>query len=240
MVPFDPAPLFAQEAASEETHPWLIIFADLVSLLTTFFVLLFALSHVSDGKWKTLVHTLSRRETPMEREMPARPAADRNMGGPVAEEGLDLGYLGTLLGRQLKDNPLLQATIIYRLGDRLVFSLPSDVLFARGSAEVEGKGAKALFELGGVLRNIANEATIVGHTDPAPVAGSAFASNWELSLARATAVADVLRRSGYTRDLAAFGVSDTRFGEITKDLPLQRRLELARRVDVIVTTAKDF
>ena len=63
MVPFDPSPLFAKEPAEEERHPWLLILSDLMSLLVTFFVLLFALSFVSEGKWKTLVYSLSRRET---------------------------------------------------------------------------------------------------------------------------------------------------------------------------------
>jgi chemotaxis protein MotB len=238
MAPFDPSPLFPEEPGEEEQHPWLLILSDLMSLLVTFFVLLFALSFVSEGKWKTLVYSLSRRETVQDHPVEPRPAADRNMTGVVVEEGLDLGYLGTLLGAQAKENELLKGSIIYRLGDRLVISLPSDLLFAPGRATLEDKGGRALFDLCGVLRNIANEVTVMGHTDPTPLGNSQFTSNWELSIARATAVADTLRRSGYTRELMALGAADTRFGEISKQLPLRRRLELARRVDIILTTSK--
>jgi chemotaxis protein MotB len=84
------------------------------------------------------------------------------------------------------------------------------------------------------LRNIANEAEVIGHTDPTPVE-TAYASNWDLSLARAAAVADALKRDGYPREIPAFGVADSHFSELPDSLPWLHRLELARRVDLVLT-----
>ncbi len=64
-------------------------------------------------------------------------------------------------------------------------------------------------------------------------AGGAHTSNWELSLARAAAVANALRRSGYTEDIIAYGYADSRFSQLP-DLPADQRRALGRRVDIVV------
>ena len=90
-----------------------------------------------------------------------------------------------------------------------------------------------MFNLGGVLRNIGNQIGINGHTDPVLPTGGAYASNWELSMARAAAVANALRRSGYAEDIIAFGFADSRFSQLP-DLPTDQRHALGRRVDIVV------
>ena len=102
-----------------------------------------------------------------------------------------------------------------------------------GKAVLAENARKALFNLGGVLRNIGNQIGINGHTDPAPPTGSDYTSNWELSMGRATAVANALMRAGYTEDIVAFGYADSRFKELP-DMPAAERRTLGRRVDIVV------
>jgi len=235
MIPFDPmAAGDGGEAHVDADKPWLITLGDLLCLLLTFFALLFSMSAVETGKWKALTHAFTRQaEQPLASDA-AGESAPRDMGGIQVEPGLDLGYLGTVLEAQGKSNMLLRNAVIYLAGERLVLSLPGDLLFAPGSAAFESKGAAALFDLAGVLRNIANEIEVVGHTDPTPIANT-YPSNWDLSLARAVAVAGELNRAGFTRDIAAFGVADAHFSELPETLPRPRRLALARRVDIVLT-----
>ena len=224
----DPKP----EVVAEK--PWLITFADLFCVLLAFFALLFSMSAVETGKWKNLTQAFTHNG---ERVMSADTGADakaRDAGGVKSQPALDLGYLGTVLEAQGKTNVLLQNAAIYLAGERLVISLPADLLFMAGSAAFDARGVSALFDLAGVLRNVANDVEVVGHSDPTPSGGS-FASNWDLSLARAVAVAGELKRAGFGRDIAAFGVADSHFTELPDDLPLARRLELARRVDILLT-----
>lgn len=224
----DPKP----EVVAEK--PWLITFADLFCVLLAFFALLFSMSAVETGKWKNLTQAFTHNG---ERVMSADTGADakaRDAGGVKSQPALDLGYLGTVLEAQGKTNVLLQNAAIYLAGERLVISLPADLLFTAGSAAFDARGVSALFDLAGVLRNVANDVEVVGHSDPTPSGGS-FASNWDLSLARAVAVAGELKRAGFGRDIAAFGVADSHFTELPDDLPLARRLELARRVDILLT-----
>jgi len=93
----------------------------------------------------------------------------------------------------------------------------------------------AVFVLGGVFRNIGNAIQVNGHTDPAPPdPARGYETNWELSMARAAAVANAFRQVGYEDAITAFGYADSRY-ETLPDVPEPERRRLARRVDVIVT-----
>ena len=114
------------------------------------------------------------------------------------------------LRQVLGDNPSIRI-----VGDRFV--LPSELLFDSGSATLEGKGRDELAKLAGTLREIAGEIPddldwilrIDGHTDREPIHTEEFASNWELSTARAVSVVRHLIERGIPpRRLAAAG-----FGE---------------------------
>ncbi len=238
MTEFDA--LFAGEAEPEAKpwdRPWLITFCDLFCLLLAFFVLLFSMSAVETSKWRAMKQAFSKHQESAFESGAENGGSQRPMGGVKPEPGLDLGYLGAVFEAHAKHNLLLQNAVIYRVGEKLVLSLPADLLFAPASATLEARGGTALFDLAGLLRNIANEITVVGHSDPTPVT-NAFASNWDLSLTRAAAVAGALNRAGYARDIGAFGVADSHFKELPENLPWQHRLELARRVDIVVTPSQ--
>jgi len=94
---------------------------------------------------------------------------------------------------------------------------------------------QALFVLGGVLRNIGNRIGVQGHTDPRPLSGRGkYASNWELSLARAGAVANELKKSGYTDYINIYGFAASRYDQLPKLLDEEARFSMARRVDIVI------
>jgi chemotaxis protein MotB len=122
------------------------------------------------------------------------------------------------------------------VGDRFVFQ--SEVLFSVGSADLTAAGIAQMTTLAVTIKDIATEIPpdlhwvlrVDGHTDPQPVKGGAFSSNWELSAARAITVVKLLIADGVPADhLAA-----TAFGEYqpfgTGDTPdayaKDRRIEL--------------
>lgn len=232
MIPFEHAP--AEEARAAYDAPWLITFTDLFCLLLAFFVLLFSMSELETGRWDMMKRAFTKQqETPYGTGAESGPTETPD-GGAEPAPGLDLGYLGKIFEAHAKDNALLAGAVIYRAGEKLIISMPADLLFAPGEAALGADGREALFGLAGLLTNIANEIAVMGHTDPRPVSGS-FADNWQLSLARAAAVAAALRDAGYGREIDSFGVADARFAELSDSLPVEKRRELARRVDVIVT-----
>ncbi len=144
------------------------------------------------------------------------------------------GYRSEFFGRLRK--LLASRPGIQIVGDRFVFQ--SEVLFPVGSADLTPTGISQMADLAASIRDIAKTIPpelpwllrVDGHTDPQPLKGGAFASNWELSAARAIIVVKLLVAFGVAPEhLAATG-----FGEfqpfIAGDTPdayaKDRRIEL--------------
>lgn len=217
---------------------WLVTFVDLVSLLLAFFVMLFSMSSPSDHKWEEFTDAM-RRGFAVGVAKPTEPEPERTMTAERPGRGFDLGYLRRVLEAGLSRAPELETAVLREVDGRLVISLPSDLFFVSGSDDVTDVGRRAVLALSETLSNIKNRIDVVGHTDPRPitVAGD-FISNWELSLARATAVGTLFLESGYRKPLSMNGVAATRFAEIDPALDLDTRYRLARRVDLVVFPEK--
>jgi chemotaxis protein MotB len=213
---------------------WLITFADLISLLLTFFVLLFSMSSLENAKWQRVNALLSTRSVPDTTEDMTAQGAARNL--PVVESryAADLDYLAAIFTQQLAKDQALAGISVRRLDDRVVISLPEDAVFASGQGELDRRGQQVMYVLSGILRNIGNQIDIQGHTDPQPLRAAQFASNWELSLTRAGSVASALMRAGYMREPAVLGFADARFDEVTPGKSEEERRKLARRVDIVI------
>lgn len=152
-------------------------------------------------------------------------------------KALDLSYLGVLLKETLKNNPQAEGIMMINRGDRLIVSMPDSLLFDAGQADVLDSGRKTLFAMGEALAKMRNAIEIVGHADPRPVGvnpSAAYGNNWELSLARATNVAALIESTGYSRPMTVRGMSSARYDELPQDLPEDKRLDLARRVDIVI------
>ncbi|MBF0442860.1 MAG: OmpA family protein, partial [Oligoflexales bacterium] len=87
-------------------------------------------------------------------------------------------------------------TVTIRKG-RMIVSLPSDILFPVGSTKISSEGQKALVTLSETLKSIKDRTfLIVGHSDPTPISGPKYSSNWDLSAGRAVSVVTLLVREG--------------------------------------------
>lgn len=229
----------ASSPRAPERPVWLIIFADLMALLLAFFVLLYAMQRVEYGAWEALVDSLSRNLHPKPAIELPRPAVDENVNALVLVKAIDLSYLEVLLRSRRESTGTLAGIMLRRFENQLVIVLPGDLVFTPGEATPVAAALPKLSELASVLRNISNHIEVHGHTDPSPVGNAQFRSNWELSLARAVAVADRLRAFGYPRPIATFGFADTRFSDVAAVEPHARRLALARRVDIVIRATTD-
>lgn len=213
---------------------WLVTFADLVALLITFFVMLFATQKVDIGKWESLVDTLSMRLNPHQTILIARPSAEKNAERLSSERAIDLDYLDTVIRDKSRTELELAGLDVRRLEDRLIVTLPAELLFQPGKADPIPSARTILFVLAGVLGTIGNRIDVVGHADPRPIQNSHFASNWQLSIARAVAVANELRRGGYHREMSPSGYGASAFRELPSTVAAGRRNDVARRVDIVI------
>ena len=213
---------------------WLLTFTDLTALLLAFFVLLLSMTRLDVETWEAITQSLTRELNPAQWRALNEGGANLGVEEIFVSRAANLDYLGALMTEKVRDHPVLSRVRLTRLDDRLVLSLPGDLVFEPGQAALSPQGLDAAAALAEILNLIGNRVEIAGHTDPGPVATDAFPSNWELSLARAMAMSDALRGAGYEGAIAALGLADSRFGDLSEALGDEERLALARRVDVII------
>ena len=222
--------------SEREDKSWLLTYTDLVSLMLAFFVLLFSMSKLSMQEWDTVAGTISRSEVPTNEKLQKQEKEALTISGKNFEPSLSLDYLNSLLGTQLTKTSEAKDAIIQRFEDQLAISLPSKLLFRPNSADLSQAGRAALADIGSVLRNIDNKINVFGHTDPDVITRGRYASNWELSLARALSVASVLKRAGYPGYIATYGAGPSQFPFVSPRFSLDERKSLSRRVDIIIDT----
>ena len=216
---------------------WLITFTDIMALMLTFFVLLYSMSVPEEEKWEdisdSMVKGFSKFYSPEYYTGPQDAIAIEKLD---MTEALNLNYLGTILQKVIDGDERLKNIAIIPQNDRLIISLPHDLLFDVGESEVGTEGKRALFALGGVLNRIRNRVEIVGHADPRPILEDSgpYTTNWGLSLARAAQVSNILNQVGYRRNVIVRGMSSARYDELPTAMDRDARLDLSRRVDIVI------
>ncbi|WP_420566457.1 OmpA/MotB family protein [Thalassobaculum sp.] len=214
---------------------WMVTLVDLVSLMLAFFVLRFAMTNIDTPSFEKAAGAIA---LVLGREVSAvdqTPPVELSVSAERTRRGFSLGYLEPVLDAKMSADPVLNQAKIAQAGEQLVIALPADLLFPVGGAELTREARVAVGVLSSALSTLPNRIDVVGYADPQPMTGSGrYATNWELSLARADAVAARLMQTGYPRQPTVEGRGDSRFSEVAPTLDMERRFELARRVDVVI------
>lgn len=226
------------EESKSDPNSWMVIFADLLALLLTFFVLMFSMSSVQVSEWQALVTSLSENLNPERAKIQDIDWNKIDEALVFEETAASLDYLKNVFEEKLSRNPILTRGTVTVLDDRLAISLPADLIFELGQAELAPDARSAMVELGEALRAIDNEVSVVGHSDLEPISGRFYPTNWELSLVRALSISKLIKEGGYMGTIEAYGNGSSRFGELDESIPLDERYHLARRVDVIILQKK--
>lgn len=225
-------------SGEEQAVPlWLVTFTDVIALMLTFFVLLYSMSTPQVDQWEKITASLGNNfEKQFSRAFSSGTQDTINIDRIPTTRALDLKYLKTLVTEHIKQEGLKDVAVNEE-DKSLVISLPSNLLFSAGAAEIISESKPAIYALGAILSRIKNRIEIIGHSDPRPInAGeqSAYQSNWELSLARSVAVSAMLRSAGYEREIIVRGLSSSRYDELPTTINEDERLALARRVDIVI------
>ncbi len=230
---------YERRAEEEEPAPvlWLITFTDIMALMLTFFVLLYSMSQPKVEEWSNLTTGLNKSFSKFYSQKFEAGAQDTiNIERTDFSQALSLSYLESLLEKTIAEDDRLKGTVLIPQKNRLIVSLPQNLLFEAGQAEVNVAGKKAIFSIGDILIRIRNRIQVIGHTDPVPIQNDSaeFQSNWHLSLARAAEVARILTNVGYTKPVIVRGLSSARYEELPSELSEEERLGYARRVDIVI------
>src|SRR4051812_31360330 len=158
---------------------WLLSYADLITNLLLFFVVLLTAANLSKGRMQQIVKSLSGAESPASLE-----SIRKDIDAQIAK-------------KQLQD--LVHTTLS---AEGLELSLNSGLVFDSGKARIRPELEQTVASMLQVLSPYSQKYSfaVEGHTDSTPLSpGAAFASNWELSSARAIVVRQRLEDVGITR-----------------------------------------
>jgi chemotaxis protein MotB len=235
-----------RRATSKPNHErWLVSYADFITLLFAFFVVMFAASQVDQGKIGKLAVAIQSAfkdlgvfAVPSSKSPGITAGAVRDTLPPVSallnSSGMsNLGKLQKDLTQALAGE-IQRGEVAMKVGrEGLVVSLREVGFFDSGSAEVKLKSEPALARIANVLEAGPYQVRIEGHTDNVPIHTERFASNWELSTARATEMAKlfIIKYEFPPERLSAAG-----FAEYHPAAPNQTAegRALNRRVDIVV------
>jgi chemotaxis protein MotB len=204
---------------------WAIPYGDLVTLLLAFFVVMYAISSVNEGKYKVVSDSLNaafRGEPLTAQPIQVGTEASTTVAAPVVQLPSEEEQK-TMALRQMAEqlesamSPLIaQGLVDVHSGDGFVeVSIRSDILFSSGVAQLSTDAQPVIRLLGATLQAFPNNIQVEGHTDDVPIRTAQFKSNWELSAARAASVVHLLIESG----VAPQRLSVLAFGEFRPVLP---------------------
>jgi chemotaxis protein MotB len=221
---------------------WLVSYADFITLLFAFFVVMFAVSQVDAKKMGRFTESFAKAVgievfpqsgksvLPAGGEKP--PVQDHGDGSDLVSD--DLADLKATLLKKSKDMPGLSGLQVIQRRNELVLRLSDSVVFDTGDDRVKEPGRQVLRFVANELRGRHLSVRVEGHTDNVPIATPRFRSNWELSTARATSVIAEIAKLDILKpaDLSAAGYGE--FHPIASNETAEGRAQ-NRRVDLVVS-----
>ena len=209
---------------------WAIPYADLMTLLLAFFVVMYAVSVVNEGKYRVASESMveafnggSRTSVPLVPSEAPPPPSPPSASRPTSASGAPLSVVpqpsqpappAAAQGRAASDlqriedqvrkalQPLIdrQMVKVHRGPNALEIEIRTDVLFPSGVAQLSAPASEVLRNMATILAPFGNALRVEGFTDDVPIATSMYPSNWELSAARAATVARLFAVHGVRPD----------------------------------------
>lgn len=209
----------------ENHERWLVSYADFITLLFAFFVVMYSISSVNEGKYKILSDSLVGVFSQADRSVKPIPIGEER---PRTTEP-DISQVDDPSGESSAGNPTLDPLELIAQGMREAFGdlianeqltvrgnelwieieLNSSLLFPSGDALPNDQAFQLIDKVAGILAPFDNPIHVEGFTDNLPISTDKFPTNWELSAARAGSVVRMLAAQGVNPSrLAAVGYGE--------------------------------
>ncbi len=213
----------------------MVSYADFVTLLFAFFVVMYSISSVNEGKYKTLSNSIgdafsdksptSANDTaelipvgvpatviqpiPLDNPTTIEVEKRRELSEEILKERRELEQVSDQFEQVLApfiDDKLVS---VKRNDYWIELEMNSEMLFLSGEAELSKSVIPVLSKVAEVIKSLPNAVNVEGHTDNIPIVNVKFRSNWDLSSARATSVVHELVKDGITpARLSAIGYGE--------------------------------
>ncbi|MCY6483691.1 OmpA family protein [Clostridium aestuarii] len=174
---------------------WLQTYADTITLVLTFFVLLYSFSTVDAAKFQQLTNSLQSimagKSSNGILEFSLHDGEVPIVGQPVELGPKNPGNSNEMYNKVkgfIEENDLNGTVQIKRDSRGIIMELKDNVLFDIGKAEIKEQSKEILNKINKLISSIPNEIIVEGHTDNVPIHNYRYPSNWELSTQRAVNV----------------------------------------------------
>lgn len=194
----------------ENHERWLVSYADFITLLFAFFVVMYAISSLNEGKYRVLSNSLTGAfgkvmtvnpkpvDAPVEQKikLDPLPLVKNRISEGLRKERAQMTTMAKDILTVLE--PLVREgkVRVTQTSRGITIEINASLLFAPGDARLNIDSIQALKAIAGVLKIDTHAIQVEGHTDNLPIKNSIFPSNWELSAVRASTVARLLTENG--------------------------------------------
>jgi chemotaxis protein MotB len=247
-----------EHAANHER--WLVSYADFITLLFAFFVVMYGMSAVDAKKMQRVAQSFQQAfnvigtgglgtipiiEADFAHDLSELPSLHADSGSGLGlglqREHTELQVLERTIHETLQAHTsnakLVEMVHVYRDEHGLVISLSAKYFFDSGKAILRSEVLPIIDQIASILKPLEREIRIEGHTDDVPIQTAAYPSNWELSAARATYVIKYLvEKFGFSPKLLSV-VGYGEFRPIASNITEEGRAR-NRRVDIVVLSRK--
>jgi chemotaxis protein MotB len=218
-----------------DTNRWVVSYADFITLLFAFFVVMYAISSVNVSKYKSLSEGMKSAFNKKDQGKATQSTANENDGSELKntkgtfQDGLD--YLKKSLS-ELEDGNYT----IDRQEGWIELDIKAGSLFESGTADLKAQALLKLMQLAEKIKDLPYTIVVEGYTDNVPIETPQYPSNWELSASRAAAVGRVLNSFGINTDR----ILVTGYGEQypVADNTTEEGRSKNRRVNILIVKAR--
>jgi len=196
----------------ENLDRWLVSYADFITLLFAFFVVMYALSSINEGKYRVLstaiVEAFRTGNEPSIIKSPAEGGANTRIKVP-RERPASSAIKSTQKQEKAKRDKLTSDILkamdplvkggqvrIKQMPEGIAVEIKDSALFPSGQAKISSVATKALTDVAAILAQADNLIRVEGFTDNVPIKNPVYPSNWELSGARAGSVVRLFAEGG--------------------------------------------
>jgi len=208
--------------SKQGTPLWMTTFGDSMSLLLTFFVMLFSVTALNETKVRQGLGSLKGALGGI--------AEGTMKESVVPQEGDQMQKIAKEMEEYIASQGLGEEISVTSSPERITINLKSPILFDLGKDNLKESALPVLDKIASLIKDIPNEINVEGHTDNLPIHTERFPSNWELSAARAISVANYLIQKGISPErIGVIGYADTRPlfpNDTAEHRALNRRVEI--------------
>jgi chemotaxis protein MotB len=225
----------------ENAERWLLTYADLITLLLAFFIMMYVFSKKDAQKYDEVashLKTIFSGGTGLAGKGSVTAASPIDMPSKGASSGEIKRQLESELMDSNRNKPGGENISVLSDERGIVIRVLDKAFFDEGKAELKDGAKGALDKIVPIIKSVDNHVRIEGHTDNVPIKTNEFKSNWELSVRRAT---EVVRYFVEKRGLPPDRISATGYAEyrpiVQNNSPKNKSLN--RRIEIIVVKSNE-